>query len=85
VNCWEKEIFPIDILNLSWTGWRLNPGVGGDRPMARRLRHGTAIDPINLNYIQRLSSYRAVNTCCLHYEYYSLLHCEAIETHRCIV
>jgi len=63
-----KESFAIDLLNLTWNGWLLNPGVGGERPMIRRLRHGTARDQIDLNYIQRLSSYRAVNICRLHYE-----------------
>jgi hypothetical protein len=46
-----------------------NPYLRSDRPATNRVNHGTAQETkFNLNYIQRFSAHRAVNTLLLVYE-----------------
>jgi hypothetical protein len=54
----EKRNCPIACLyttNLTWTGLELNPDLRGDRSVSNRLSHGA------ICFVDRLSSYRAVN------------------------
>jgi hypothetical protein len=51
VKCWEKETCPNDILNLTWTASRLNPGLCGERAMTKHPSLGRIRDQINLNCI----------------------------------